>query len=155
MVDTGSIGQAQAGKAIEAVPNKPNQVKKAAQAPSTSRIEPIPLNNENSSGTSSISAPAIESTINELNNTPGAFSRIVGEINSNLKVINADLAIEVDRELKQVIFKVIDLETGETIKQIPSKELIRIAKKLKLMIENYSNKSTNSTQLFMDSASFV
>ncbi|MEE9543343.1 MAG: flagellar protein FlaG, partial [Thermodesulfobacteriota bacterium] len=72
----------------------------------------------------------------------------------DLTVINANLAIEVDKELKQVIYKVIDLETGETIKQIPSEDLIRIAKKMKEIVEQYSENHSGGLQIFMDSGAF-
>jgi flagellar protein FlaG len=81
-------------------------------------------------------------------------ARIVGDINADLTLINADLAIEVDHDLNQVIFKVVDLETGETIKQIPSEELIKIAKRIKFMLENYSQVN-NSSGVLMGPGSFA
>ena len=144
MVEVGSIGhtEIQIRKANEAA-SKPNEVRKAAKTPGASRIEPVTANGEKSSKSSGTSAL-----------TPGGFSRIVDETNENLKIINADLAIEVDTQLKQVIFKVVDLETGETIKQIPSEEMIRIAKKLDEIVEQYSENDTGGLQIFMDSGSF-
>jgi len=128
---------------------KPARTKKAAEVPGISGNKPVTVNQRKSSKTTEISAS------NKLNNIPGATSKIVAEVNKNLRLINADLALEVDRDINRVILRVIDAETGETIKQIPSEELINIAKRLKFMIENYSNKSANSTQLFLDTASYA
>lgn len=86
---------------------------------------------------------------------PRPISDVVSEANSNLQIINSDLVIEVDTELNQVIYKVIDVETGETIRQIPSEEMIRISKKLKAVLENYANRAENIPNLFMDTGSFA
>lgn len=157
MVDIASIAQAQAPprKAVEAA--APKQVRKAAEPPSTPPpgAEPISFSDEGAPQSSVVSAPKPKNIANVPPSTSGNISQIVSEVNSNLTLINADLAIEVDRELKQVIFKVVDLETGETIKQIPSEEMIRIAKKLNEMIENYSSRSSSSLHLLMDSSSFA
>lgn len=158
MVDIASITQAaqatQVAQAVQSAP-APKEVKKAAPAPAAPRIEQVPINYETSTEGSAIVAPPVESAADPLNTPINDISAIVGEVNSNLQIINADLAIEVDRELKQVIFKVVDMETGETIKQIPSKELIEIAKRLKHMIENYSNRGSSGQQLLMDADSFI
>ncbi len=50
------------------------------------------------------------------------------EVNASLKAIG--LEFEVDEDTDKMVVKVIDKETGETIRQMPSEEVIRIAKVL-------------------------
>jgi len=49
------------------------------------------------------------------------------------KLLGRTLRFEIDRELNQVVVKVIDKESGEVIRQIPPEEYIQILKRLQDM----------------------
>lgn len=44
---------------------------------------------------------------------------------------NKEIRFEIDNELDAVIVKVVDKESGDVIRQIPSEELIELSKKIK------------------------
>jgi flagellar protein FlaG len=46
------------------------------------------------------------------------------------KLLGRSLKFEIDRELNQVVVKVVDKETGEVIRQIPPEEYVEIMKRL-------------------------
>ncbi|MCY1165880.1 FlaG protein [compost metagenome] len=60
--------------------------------------------------------------------TPVQTESALREVNASLKAIG--LEFEVDEDTDKMVVKVIDKETGETIRQMPSEEVIRIAKVL-------------------------
>jgi len=84
-------------------------------------------------GVKAVAAPASESapaneeaatrspSIAELDNA-------VRELNQSLKANNSNLAFSVDQDTQQTIVSVKDSQTGEVIKQFPSKEAIAISK---------------------------
>ncbi len=49
------------------------------------------------------------------------------------KLLGRSLRFEIDRELNQVVVKVVDKESGEVIRQIPPEEYIQILKRLQDM----------------------
>ncbi|MFI5445971.1 flagellar protein FlaG [Polaromonas sp. UC242_47] len=60
--------------------------------------------------------------------TPVQTENALREVNASLKAIG--LEFEVDEDTDKMVVKVIDKETGELIRQMPSEEVIRIAKVL-------------------------
>ena len=60
--------------------------------------------------------------------TPVQTENALREVNASLKAIG--LEFEVDEDTDKMVVKVIDKETGEMIRQMPSEEVIRIAKVL-------------------------
>ena len=69
------------------------------------------------------------------------IAKAVSEISSHVQSLNRELqfSIEEDLGLGRTVVKVLDSETKEVIRQIPSEELIQIAKQLKDMIEANSS----------------
>ncbi len=63
------------------------------------------------------------------------ISDIIKEINKMLNFLSKGLKIEIDEELKIPIFKIIDLETQEVLRQIPWEEILRLRKFLKDLSE--------------------
>jgi flagellar protein FlaG len=55
-------------------------------------------------------------------------------INEYLKVTETDIQIEIDKETNQPIFKIIRSGDKEVIKEIPSKEVLDLFKRIKNMI---------------------
>lgn len=75
--------------------------------------------------------------------------KIIKEINKKLNLLNKGLKIEIDDELKIPIFKIIDLETKEVLRQIPLEEILKLRKFLKnLSEEEFKNKEILKGLLF-------
>lgn len=62
--------------------------------------------------------------------TPMQIEHAVKEVNASLQSRSVGLQFELDREADKVIVKVIDRASGEVIRQIPTEEVVRIAKVL-------------------------
>lgn len=60
---------------------------------------------------------------------------MIREINKKLDLLNKGLRIEIDEELKIPVFKIIDLETKEILRQIPWEEVLKLRKFLKNLSE--------------------
>lgn len=78
--------------------------------------------------------------LSERNSSEKSFFRgkildIIKEIERKLSLLNKGLKIEIDEELKIPVFKIIDLETKEVLKQIPWEELLKLRKILKNLSE--------------------
>jgi flagellar protein FlaG len=58
-------------------------------------------------------------------------SQAVSDINDYVQTVNRSLEFTVDDELGETIIKVIDRETEEVVRQIPSKEVVELARHLK------------------------
>jgi len=58
-------------------------------------------------------------------------SQAVADINDYVQTVNRELEFTQDDDLGQTIIKVIDRETEEVIRQIPSEEVIAIARAIK------------------------
>jgi len=54
----------------------------------------------------------------------------VDKLNQAMRQSNTGLEFSIDSESKKTLIKVVDSKTGETIKQIPSKEVIAISQAL-------------------------
>ena len=59
-----------------------------------------------------------------------ALTAAIGSIEAYIKPFNNRLEFSVDDDIKRVVVKVVDRETEEVILQIPSEEMIAIAKAL-------------------------
>lgn len=51
-----------------------------------------------------------------------------------IKRLNTELRFEVDGTLKEVLVKIVDPDTGEVIRHIPSEEVVALRKKLKELV---------------------
>ncbi|HEY4707122.1 MAG TPA: flagellar protein FlaG [Thermodesulfobacteriota bacterium] len=51
-----------------------------------------------------------------------------------LKRLNTELRFEVDSALKEVLVKIVDPDTGEVIRHIPSEEVVALRKKMKELV---------------------
>lgn len=56
------------------------------------------------------------------------FNKLVEKLNKKLNPYNKVLKVEIDQDLKIPIFKIIDVETNEVIRQIPLEEWIKLWK---------------------------
>ncbi len=57
-------------------------------------------------------------------------NKLVEEINRRLNPLNKVLKVEIDRDLKIPVFKIIDKETKQVIRQIPLEEILKLWKSL-------------------------
>jgi flagellar protein FlaG len=62
--------------------------------------------------------------------TPTQVAQAVREVNASLQSRSVGLQFEVDEDTDKTIVKVVDRASGEVIRQIPSEEVVRIAKVL-------------------------
>jgi len=59
-----------------------------------------------------------------------ALEQALREINHSLRGWSTSLQFEVDSDTSRVLVRVIDTETGEVIRQIPSEEVLHMSKEL-------------------------
>lgn len=59
-----------------------------------------------------------------------ALQDSISKINDSIQAIRNELHISVDQDSGRLVVKVIDAENGETIRQIPSEELLQLAQQL-------------------------
>ncbi|AEH23709.1 flagellar protein FlaG protein [Thermodesulfobacterium geofontis OPF15] len=64
------------------------------------------------------------------------FDKYLEKINEVLNPLNKELRVEIDQELNIPIFKIINKETNEVIRQIPLEEILRIAKNIEKFLES-------------------
>lgn len=59
-----------------------------------------------------------------------ALEQAVGKVREALQQSSSHLLIEVDQELRRVVVKIVNEDSGEVIRQIPPQEVIDLAKNL-------------------------
>lgn len=64
------------------------------------------------------------------NSTASEKSEALEEINQSLRMSSIGVRFEFDKEADMMIAKVVDVESGEMIRQMPSEEVVRISKVL-------------------------
>ncbi len=75
----------------------------------------------------------------------------VDKVNQYAEIQQVSLRLQVEKELQQVVVKVVDKDTDEVIRQIPSEQTIEIAKRLdEVMKEFLSGANAQSFSLFSD-----
>ena len=62
------------------------------------------------------------------------LAKILGEVNDALKTLDIKRGYRVDEDLNRTIVSVIDTETDEIVKQIPTEDAIRLAKNINEVI---------------------
>lgn len=77
-----------------------------------------------------------EEIVRELQKFSKNFDKYLEKINEVLNPLNKELRVEIDQELKIPIFKIINKETNEVIRQIPLEEILRIAKNIEKFLES-------------------
>ncbi|MBE9531836.1 MAG: flagellar protein FlaG [Proteobacteria bacterium] len=82
------------------------------------------------------------------NETIEKITSDIGKVLSNLDV---ELQLVIDDDTKRVVVKVVDPVTKEVIKQIPSKEMLRIGRRVDKLLSSYSLDTNPSVSIFKDS----
>lgn len=103
-----------------------------------SAIQPPPLAEQKNvarSVSNEVATPMSSPAPSELSRqVPKEFiEEAVKKVNEFVKPINNSLSFNLDEESGQTIIKVVDLATQEVIRQIPSEEMLAIAKALDTM----------------------
>ena len=57
---------------------------------------------------------------------PDQIKEVVSRLQSTLQNIQPRIELSVDKELKQIIFRILDKESGELIRQIPSEQVLEL-----------------------------
>ncbi|MEX0830881.1 MAG: flagellar protein FlaG [Nitrospirales bacterium] len=65
-----------------------------------------------------------ESQISKI--APDQIEEVVSRLQITLQNIQPRIELSVDKELKQVIFRILDKESGELIRQIPSEQVLEL-----------------------------
>jgi uncharacterized FlaG/YvyC family protein len=102
---------------------------KPTAIPSINETKPNPTSNKANS-------------IAPFNEDPKSFNEeelkgVVKELNKLLSGLNRALKVEIDKDLKMPVFKLIDLETKEVVRQIPFEEILKFKKALTAFLEKY------------------
>jgi flagellar protein FlaG len=71
-----------------------------------------------------------------------AIEQTIAKIREAIGPANASLKIEIDPDSDRIIVKVLDDQSGELIRQIPSQEMVEIAKRLDTMQGIFITKRT-------------
>ena len=80
------------------------------------------------------------------------IERTVSRINEIVQSVQRDLSFNVDQESGRTVIRVIDSESGELIRQIPSEDLLAIATHLRdFQDEIVSGRDIGQGLLFSDS----
>lgn len=62
------------------------------------------------------------------------FNKFLEYLRKKLDLLGKELRVEIDQELKLPIFKIIDIETKEVIRQIPLEEILKLMKYFKKLL---------------------
>lgn len=77
------------------------------------------------------------------------LEEVVDDLNDYTQMVQRQLEFSVDQDSGKTIIRVIDAETGETIRDIPPEEIINMQKQLKEMSEQmFSREEANVSLLF-------
>lgn len=61
---------------------------------------------------------------------PTEIEKVASAIQIHLKRLNTELRLEVDSGSKKVVVKIIDPDSGQVIRQVPSEEMLEISKRM-------------------------
>ena len=75
------------------------------------------------------------------------LQKVTDELNVNQRIRQHNLEFKVNEDLGRTIVKVVDSESGDLIRQIPSEELVALAER----IEEQTQESEGSVGYFIDS----
>lgn len=67
---------------------------------------------------------------NDSKKGPEEIEAVASEVQIFLKKLNTELRFEVDSESREVIVKIVDPDSDEVIRQIPSEELVAIRERM-------------------------
>ncbi|MBI3657931.1 MAG: flagellar protein FlaG [Acidobacteria bacterium] len=86
-----------------------------------------------------ISKPDIESVASR---DLSQIEKSVVALNEKLLGRNQQARIEIDRKSHQIVFRLVDLESGETLRQVPPEEMLRMAEQMAVDSETHLIETT-------------
>lgn len=75
-------------------------------------------------------APRDTAVVTEAPPAPAQERAALAEVNQTLRMASIGVQFEFDKEADKMIVKVVDVESGELIRQMPSEEVVRISRAL-------------------------
>jgi flagellar protein FlaG len=69
-------------------------------------------------------------SVTEVAPAPAQQRAALAEVNQTLRMASIGVQFEFDKEADKMIVKVVDVESGELIRQMPSEEVVRISRAL-------------------------
>lgn len=81
-----------------------------------------------------------------------SIEKLAQQIGEHIRIENRALSFSVDEELGKTIVKVMDRETDEVIRQIPSEELLRFARVIRMINEQRGSAPNASGLLISEQA---
>ena len=70
----------------------------------------------------------------------------VSQLNDSLQNIQRNLEFRVDEDIGRIVINVRDKETGELVRQIPSEEVLQLAKNLHAASERFNERTDSHSQ---------
>ncbi|KAA0258783.1 flagellar protein FlaG [Deferribacter autotrophicus] len=70
------------------------------------------------------------------------FKKQIQDLNKALDMMNVKREFVIDKELNEVVVKIVDPEENKVIRQIPSEEALKLAKNIKEMVGLLFDKTT-------------
>ena len=77
------------------------------------------------------------------------LKKLIKEIKKELGFINTMLKVEIDNDLKIPVFKIINKETNEVIRQIPLEEILKLRKAIQKILEKEGLKESALKGIFI------
>lgn len=93
-------------------------------------VSPPARESGQSAETSSTTTNAAAAKQAERAPTADELSRAVSQINEAIKLRDSRIQFEIESDISTVVTKIVDGSTGEVLRQIPSEEVLRIARAL-------------------------
>jgi flagellar protein FlaG len=114
---------------------------------SSTHVTALPGKAEKETAVPSEKAQTADRSEKAESNPTESLQSMVDELNVNEGIRQHNLEFKVNEDLERTIVKVVDSDTGEVIRQIPSEELVAIAER----IEQQKQDSKGSVGYFINS----
>lgn len=75
--------------------------------------------------------------INEIMSDPATVKEVVERFGQFMETVSSSLKISVDDDLSKVVLKVVNSENDETIRQIPTEEVLALMKRMRDLSEEF------------------
>jgi flagellar protein FlaG len=132
---------------VAAVPqNKSSVHSRLPQPESESETKKSPASSANKSNEVSLELNQSSSSPGVSKETPKNGQESIDSLNQSLSMNTASLRFKIDKEADRVVIQVVDSETGELIRQIPSDEMLSISKRLGEYLASIHSKGESSHQ---------
>nr|WP_315473120.1 flagellar protein FlaG [uncultured Undibacterium sp.] len=110
--------------------NIPSLSSTTSSSPVSDRIPNIPSSANTSVAATQIANPVAEAGISQKTYTREQVNQAVEAINKTIQAASQNLEFSVDKDTSDVVVKVIDQQTKQVLRQIPTEEALEIAKSL-------------------------